>query len=72
MSSESLTLASLDKLPAPVRLRELCMANAALDAIIMREWEYRYFSFNAHWHAQEQMAYLNFSALPPTSLLATA
>lgn len=28
---------------------------AVLDAIIMPEWEYRYYSFNAHWDADEMM-----------------
>ena len=27
-----------------------------LDAILMREWDYRYYSFNSKWAAKEQMA----------------
>jgi hypothetical protein len=34
------------------------MANAALDAILMPDWEHRYFSFNSRWDDGEQMASL--------------
>ncbi len=54
----SVTLRSLDTLPVPARFRELCIANAALDAILMPDWEFRYFSFNSQWDSGEQMASL--------------
>jgi hypothetical protein len=53
-----ITLRSLERLPVASRFRELCLANAALDALLMPEWEYRYFSFNRDWDAGEQMASL--------------
>lgn len=53
-----ITLRTLDRLPVASRFRELCLANAALDALLMPEWEYRYFSFNNDWDAGEQMAAL--------------
>jgi len=53
-----ITLQSLSRLPVASRFRELCLANAALDALLMAEWEYRYFSFNPNWGAGEQMASL--------------
>ena len=44
----------LSLLPAPVPLRRLMQAMAALDAIISSEWENRFYSFDAHW-AEGQM-----------------
>jgi len=44
------------ELPDIEALRRRCMALAMLDAIICPEWEYRYFSFNAHWSPGEEMA----------------
>ena len=52
------TLGTLNLLPPPSRFRELCVANAALDSILMPEWEYRYFSFDSKWGAGEEMASL--------------
>ena len=36
-------------LPAPAELRRLMQSLAALDAILMPEWQYRYYSFNTHF-----------------------
>ncbi|MEJ3716569.1 hypothetical protein ACU1JV_08435 [Paenibacillus sp. T2-29] len=36
--------------------RRIFQAAAILDAILMPEWEYRYYSYNAHWDENEQMA----------------
>ncbi|MDB6024439.1 MAG: hypothetical protein JWM68_662 [Verrucomicrobiales bacterium] len=33
-----------------------CRALSALDLILSPEWQYRFYSFNAHWSDQEQMA----------------
>lgn len=45
-------------LPAPNTLYKCCQSLALTDAILCREWEYRYFSFNVHWNraANEQIA----------------
>jgi len=56
--SPEITLRTLDALPAASRLRELCIANATLDAILWREWQFRYFSYNARRDAGEEMASL--------------
>jgi hypothetical protein len=37
-------------------LRKLTQSLAMLDAIVEREWEYRYYSFNSKWAINEQMA----------------
>ena len=40
---------NLEGLPDVTRLKRLLQSLAMLDAILMPEWEYRYYSFNAHW-----------------------
>ena len=45
----------LSKLPDIPRLMRLMQSLALLDAILSPEWEYRYYSFNAHWADGEQM-----------------
>jgi hypothetical protein len=45
----------LSSLPDIDTLRRLMQSLAMLDAILSREWEYRYFSFNRHWSSGEQM-----------------
>lgn len=47
---------SLAELPAIDVLRKLTQSLAMLDAIIQRDWEGRYYSFNAYWKPDEQMA----------------
>ncbi len=37
-------------------LQRLCQSLAVLDAVLCPEWEYRYFSFNAHWGPEEKLA----------------
>ena len=46
----------LSALPTIETLKELMQSLAMLDAIIMREWDYRYYSFNSKWAEGEQMA----------------
>jgi hypothetical protein len=46
----------LSKLPDIASFRRLTRALAMLDAILSPEWQYRYYSFNAHWSAGEMMA----------------
>ena len=43
-------------LPDLTTLRRRAKALAMIDAIICPEWEYRYFSYDAHWHAEEEVA----------------
>jgi hypothetical protein len=45
--------AALPQIPV---LRDRCRALAMLDAILSPEWEFRYFSFDAHWSPGEEMA----------------
>ena len=47
---------NLTQLPEPQTLRKITQALAMLDAILQREWEYRYYSFNCKWSDYEEMA----------------
>ena len=42
-------------LPSPSVLKETARRIAVLDAVIMQEWEYRYYSFNSRWSQGEEM-----------------
>jgi len=44
------------RLPEIEAVRRWSQSLATLDAILSPKWEYRYFSFDAHWAADEQMA----------------
>ncbi len=46
----------LSQLPSIEQCQHYFRAAAMLDAIIMPEWEYRYYSYNAHWDSGEEMA----------------
>jgi hypothetical protein len=46
----------LQRLPDIPSFRRLTRALAMLDAILSPEWEYRYYSFDAHWAEGEMMA----------------
>ena len=46
----------LSKLPSIDHLKALTQSLAMLDAILSPEWEYRYYSFNANWDIDEQVA----------------
>ena len=46
----------LSALPDIPTLRRLTRALATLDALLSPDWEYRYYSFNAHWAPGEMMA----------------
>jgi len=54
--NHKVTLRRLDLLPPWKRFRALCIANAALDAILMPDWEYRYFSYDGSWDQGEELA----------------
>ncbi|MDR2957784.1 MAG: hypothetical protein LBU61_06375 [Coriobacteriales bacterium] len=43
-------------LPAPAQILQRTKALALLDAILCPDWEYRYYSFNNAWDADEQLA----------------
>src|SRR5689334_97133 len=40
---------SLADLPEPALLERICRRLALLDAIVCRDWEFRYYSFNRLW-----------------------
>src|SRR5215468_6883104 len=46
---------NLEGLPDVARLKRLLQSVAMLDAILMPEWERRYYSFNARWGEGEMM-----------------
>src|SRR5688572_188730 len=46
----------LSALPDISSLKRLSQSLAVLDAILSPEWEYRYYSFNAHWNDGESVA----------------
>ena len=46
----------LTALPSIPRLNRLTKSLAVLDAIIMPEWDYRYYSFNSKWSLGQEMA----------------
>jgi hypothetical protein len=47
---------NLKPLPGVAELRGLCQSLAMLDAALMPEWDYRYYSFDAHWGDGEMLA----------------
>lgn len=47
---------NLNPLPAVAELRRLCQSLAMLDAVLMPEWDNRYYSFDAHWGDSEMLA----------------
>jgi hypothetical protein len=47
---------NLTELPTTETLRKLTQSLAMLDAILMPEWDNRYYSFNSKWAENEQMA----------------
>jgi len=61
----------LDGLPDPGALKRLCQSMAVLDAILSPEWQYRYYSFNAHWTPNEQLASMRNESGDEYSLLFT-
>lgn len=52
------SIQTIHALPTIERIKHVSQALALLDAIIMPEWQYRYFSFNCNWEGagQEMMA----------------
>jgi len=46
----------IKQLPGISECQRIFKAVAMLDAVLMPEWEYRYYSYNAHWDKNEQMA----------------
>src|SRR5712671_5552095 len=56
ISMPMISTRDLTALPTIETLKKLTKSLAMLDAIIMREWDYRYYSFNSRWAEGEQMA----------------
>lgn len=52
------TIPNIDELPSIAELEKTSKGLALVDAILMPEWEYRYFSFNSQWDVEgkEMMA----------------
>lgn len=48
-------LKSINELPSPELVLRRSKSLAVIDAILMPEWEYRYFSFNANWDIGESI-----------------
>lgn len=46
------SIRDIDELPSVERVKHVAQGLALLDAIIMPEWEYRYFSFNCNWDGE--------------------
>lgn len=53
---EVISTRNLKPLPAVAELRRLCQSVAMLDAILMPDWEDRFYSFDAHWGDAEMLA----------------
>jgi len=51
-----LSLNNIDQLPSIENLKKNAQSLALLDAILMPDWEYRYFSFNSKWNVGEMMS----------------
>jgi hypothetical protein len=51
-----LSSGALSRLPDIPTVRTLSQSLAVLDAVLSPAWEYRYFSFDAHWFAQQSLA----------------
>ena len=47
---------TINILPDLNKLKNICQSIAVLDAILMPEWEFRYYSFNSKWDNNEMMA----------------
>ena len=47
---------SLQELPTVDELKRISQSLAMLDSILMPDWEYRYFSFDANWGDDEMLA----------------
>ena len=45
---------NLSLLPDKTKLQTICKAISVLDAILSPEWEYRYYSYNKQWSADEE------------------
>ena len=50
------SIPNLTHLPPVRQLKQKLQSLAMLDAILMAEWEQRFFSFNSHWSQNEMMA----------------
>jgi hypothetical protein len=46
----SYSISNLSELPSVDKVKKISQALALADAILMRDWSYRYFSFNSVWN----------------------
>lgn len=58
-------------IPDSDMVRSRFQSLAMLDAILMADWEFRYFSFNAKWGAGEMMASMRNGAMRNIIILRT-
>src|SRR5438874_2641179 len=56
MQAPMISTRNLSQMPDIAGLKMLTQSLAMLDAILMPEWQYRYYSFNSQWAPGEQMA----------------
>ena len=56
MEIASSRLKSIDMLPEIKEVYETCQSLAVIEAILMQEWDFRYFSFNSSWDVNKSMA----------------
>jgi hypothetical protein len=50
------SLTTLEKLPDVKSLKKLTQSLSLLDALLCRDWQYRYNSFNSKWNTDEMLA----------------
>ena len=53
---DSVSTQNLHLLPNILKLKQLLKSFAVLDSILCPEWDSRFYSYNAHWAAGEEMA----------------
>ncbi len=56
MGSDYISLNNLERMPNIAGFEKICKSIAMIDAILMPDWEYRYYSFNSKWDKAERMA----------------
>lgn len=54
-SLNKISTKNLTEFPSPVELKKLCKSIAAIEAILMEDWNYRYYSYNKNWDQDEEI-----------------
>lgn len=70
--SEVISTRNLNPLPSVVELKRLCQSLAMLDAVLMPEWDNRYYSFDARWGDGEMLASMRNGSGDTYAILFTA